>query len=174
MATTSLRHKTLSLVRISPAQAGLVLGFGSALVQAYFKVIPPIAYGVCMVCHPKDLFNWVADHLLNVGWGYSLASTNWPLLTVVGIVLGALFAAYQHGELHLQSARQPAFYFVNGFLMINFGLILGACPIRAVLLSSYGDLLGWLGWAGIVAGVLLGTWGLRWNARRAAERSETS
>ena len=27
-------------VRVSPLQAGLVLGFGAALVQAYFKVIP--------------------------------------------------------------------------------------------------------------------------------------
>jgi hypothetical protein len=157
-------------VSVAPWQAGAALGFGAAFVQAYFKVIPPVAYGVCMVCHPKDLFNWIADHGLNLNWGYSLASTNWPLLTVVGLVLGALVAAYQHGELHLRAARQPWFYFISGFLMINLGLILGACPIRVVLLSAYGDWLGWLGWVCVVIGVLLGTWGQRWSARRAAEK----
>jgi hypothetical protein len=157
-------------IKVSPLQAGLVLGFGSALVQAYFKVIPPEAYGVCMVCHPKDLFNWIADHLFNLHWGYSLASTNWPLLTVVGIMLGALVAARQHGELRWRPARQPIFFFINGFLMINFGLILGACPIRIVLLSAYGNLLGMIGWVCIVIGVLIGIWALRRSAGRAVER----
>jgi hypothetical protein len=161
-------------VKVSPFQAGLVLGFGSALVQAYFKVIPPVAYGVCMVCHPKDLFNWVADHLLNLNWGYSMASTNWPLLTVVGVVLGALVAAWQHGELHLKAARQPVSYFINGFLMINFGLILGSCPIRIVLLSAYGNLLAMIGWVCIVIGVLLGTRYLRWSAGRAVEGRQST
>jgi hypothetical protein len=166
------RSRSVRHMKISPFLAGLVLGLGSALVQAYFKVIPPVAYGVCMVCHPKDLFNWIADHLFHLSWGYSLASTNWPLLTVLGVVLGAMVAAYQHGELHLKSARQPLFFFINGFLMINFGLILGACPIRIVLLSAYGNLLGWIGWTCIVVGVLLGTWGQRWSARRSAVSRE--
>jgi hypothetical protein len=157
---------SLRQVKISPFQAGLVLGFGAALVQAYFKVIPPLAYGVCMVCHPKDLFNWVADHLFKLNWNYSLASTNWPLLTVVGVVLGALVAAWQHGELKLKPARLPLAYFINGFLMINLGLILGSCPIRIVLLSAYGNWLGIIGWICIAGGVLLGTWYQRWNAGR--------
>jgi hypothetical protein len=161
---------SLRQVKISPLQAGIVLGFGSALVQAYFKVIPPIAYGVCMVCHPKDLFNWVADHLLNLNWSYSLSSTNWPLLTVVGVVLGAIVAAWQHGELNIKPAKQPLSYFINGFLMINLGLILGSCPIRIVLLSAYGNWLGLIGWVCIVTGVLLGTWYQRWNASRVIER----
>ena len=67
-------------------------------------------------------------------------------------------AANQHGELHLRSVRQPLSYFINGFLMINFGLILGACPIRIVLLSAYGNWLGIIGWVCIVIGVLVGTW----------------
>ena len=58
-------------IKIFPLQASLVLGLRDALVQAYFKVIPPLGYGVCMVCHPKDLFNWVADHILNLIWSYS-------------------------------------------------------------------------------------------------------
>lgn len=161
-------------VIISPLAAGSVLGFGAALVQAYFKVIPPAAYGVCMVCHPKDLINWIADHLFHTGWGYSIASTNWPVLTVIGVLLGAAVAAYQHGELHLRSARQPLFFFFNGFLMMNFGLILGSCPIRIVLLSAYGNLVAVGGWLCVIAGVILGVMALRWNAHRSIERRATA
>jgi hypothetical protein len=159
-------------INLSPFTAGLVLGFGAALVQAYFEVIPPVAYGVCMVCHPKDLVNWLADHLLHTDWGYSVASDYWPLLTVVGVVLGAWVAARQHGELGLRPARQPLFFFFNGFLMMNFGLILGSCPIRVVILSAYGNLSGIIGWLCVVVGVLMGIGVLRWNARRTILRGE--
>jgi hypothetical protein len=156
-------------INVSPFTAGLVLGFGAALVQSFFKVLPPVAYGVCLVCHPKDLVNWLANAALGTDWPYSLASSAAPMLTVVGVVLGALVAAYQHGELKLRSARQPLFYFINGFLMMNFGLVLGSCPIRIVVLSAYGNLLGVLGWACVAAGVLAGTLALRWSARRAIQ-----
>jgi hypothetical protein len=146
--------------------AGMVLGLGAAMAQAFFKVIPPIAYGVCMVCHPKELFNWLADHLLGTHWGYSMASTTVPLLTVVGVVVGALIASRQHGEFHFKPARQPLLYFVAGFLMINFGLILGSCPIRVVLLTSYGSIMGLVAWVCVVAGVGLGLLAMRWRAGR--------
>lgn len=165
---------SLRSINVSPFKAGVVLGLGAALVQAYFKVIPPAAYGVCMVCHPKDLVNWIADHVLNTDWSYSVASTNWPILTVIGVVLGALVAARQHGELHLRPARQTLFHFVNGFLMMNFGLILGSCPIRIVLLSAYGNLVGIVGWVCVVIGVVGGTLALRWNARRQVARRATT
>lgn len=157
-------------VNVSPLQAGLVLGFSAALVQAYFHVVPPVAYGVCMVCHPRDLFNWLADHLLHISWDYSIASTNWPLLTAVGVVLGAWVAARQHGEARPRPARQRSLYFLYGFLMINFGLVLGSCPIRIVLLTAYGNLLGLVGLLAVIIGVVLGTLALRWNARREAAR----
>ncbi len=160
-------------VNVSPLAAGATLGFGAALVQAYFKVVPPVAYGVCMVCHPKDLVNWIAERLLNLQWATSVVASDWPILTVVGVVLGAFVAAYQHGELKLRPARQPAFYFACGFLMINFGLILGSCPIRIVILSAYGNLIAFVGWLCVVLGVVIGIAAMRWNARRVVERRGT-
>ncbi len=162
---------SLRAIKVSPLLAGLVLGIGAALVQAYFKVLPPVAYGVCMVCHPRDMFNWIADHLFGLDWKYSLASTNWPLLTAVGIVLGAMTAAALHGELHLRPSRQTLSFFIYGFLMINFGLIIGSCPIRIVLLSAYGSLSAVFTWICMIAGVIIGTWLIRQNARRNAERN---
>ena len=161
-------------INVSPFTAGVVLGVGAALAQAYFKVVPPAAYGVCMVCHPKDLVNWVAGRMLDTRWEYSLASTSWPVLTVVGVVVGAVVAARQHGELGLRPAREPLFYFVIGFLMMNFGLVLGSCPIRIVLVSAYGNLIGLVGWVCIVLGVVLGSVAMRWRARRYAERMATA
>ena len=35
-------------MKVTPFLAGMVLGVGAALAQAYFQVIPPLAYGVCM------------------------------------------------------------------------------------------------------------------------------
>ncbi|HEX7587064.1 MAG TPA: cytochrome C [Anaerolineae bacterium] len=146
--------------------AGIVLGLGAAVVQAYFNLLPPMAYGVCMVCHPKELVNWLSDHLLNTHWGYSMASIEAPILTVVGVVMGASLAALRHHEFNLRPAREPLQYFVFGFLMINFGLILGSCPIRIVLLSAYGSWMAMVGWACVVIGVGLGILAMRWNANR--------
>lgn len=161
-------------MNITPFRAGMVLGVGAALVQAYFKVIPPVAYGVCMVCHPRDFFNWTADHLLGFDWHYTIASTNWPLLTVIGVVLGAIAASAQHGELKLRPARQSWSFFLNGFLMMNFGLILGSCPIRIVILSAYGDWTGIIGWSCVVIGVVATSALLRWHARRVMQLEAAS
>jgi hypothetical protein len=156
----------LPAVKVSAFQAGLVMGLGAALIQAYFQIGPPPAYGICMVCHPKDLLNWVADHLLGTNWGNVTVSVQAPVLTVVGIVVGAFAAAKQHGEFHLEAAREPIFHFITGFLVINFGLILGSCPIRIIIVSGYGSLIGIAGYACMVVGIVAGSLWLRWRAKK--------
>jgi hypothetical protein len=163
---------SVRLQNVSPIAAGLALGVGAALVQAYFKVGPPEAYGVCMVCHPKDLVNWVANHTLHTAWEVSSASIAWPVLTVLGVVMGAVVAAGQHGELRLRAARRPLFYAVCGFAMVNFALVLGSCPIRIVLLSAYGSPIGLAAWIAIAVGAVITTLVVRWQARRQVERME--
>lgn len=155
-----------SRFKVTAFQAGLVMGLGAALIQAYFDIIPPPAYGICMVCHPKDLLNWVADHLLGTNWGNVTVSVEWPVMTVLGIVLGAFVAAWRNGEFRLEPAREPIYHFITGFLVINFGLILGSCPIRIIIVSSYGSLIGIVGYACMIVGVVLGSAWLRRRARR--------
>lgn len=153
-------------IKVTAFWAGLVMGLGAALIQAYFEIIPPPAYGICMVCHPKDLLNWISDHLLGTSWGNVTVSVAWPVMTVVGIVLGAYVAARRSGEFRLEPAREPIYHFITGFLVINFGLILGSCPIRIIIVSSYGSLIAIVGYACMIIGVILGSAWLRRRARR--------
>ncbi len=156
----------LPKVKVSAFTAGMVMGLGAAFIQAYLKIIPPPAYGICMVCHPKDLINWISDHLLGTAWGNVTVSTQVPVLTVLGIVLGSFVAARQHGEFQLEPAREPIFHFITGFMVINFGLILGSCPIRIIIVGCYGSLIGILGYACLIVGVVLGSIWLRRRARK--------
>ncbi len=155
----------LPYVKTSAWTAGLLMGGGAAFIQAYLKIIPPPAYGICFVCHPKDLFNWVADHVFGTNFGNVTVSVDWPVLTVVGVLLGAFIAAKQHGEFHLEDAREPFFHFMTGFAVINFGLILGSCPIRIIIVSAYGSLVGIVGYACMIVGIVLGSLWLRNRAR---------
>jgi hypothetical protein len=152
--------------KVSALHAGLLMGGGAAFIQAYLKIIPPPAYGICFVCHPKDLLNWVFDHVLGTNFGNVTVSVDWPVLTVIGTVVGAFIAAKQHGEFHLEDAREPLFHFMTGFLVINFGLILGSCPIRIIIVSAYGSLIGIVGYACMIFGIVLGSFWLRDRARK--------
>jgi hypothetical protein len=49
---------------------------------------------------------------------------------------------------------------------MNFALLAGGCAIRLLLRTSAGEALGVIGFAGMVAGVIAGTFWLRWRATR--------
>ncbi len=97
-------------------------------------------------------------------------SVDWPVLTVLGVVVGAFIAAKQHGEWHLEPPREPLFHFITGFAVINFGLILGSCPIRIIIVAGYGSLIGVVGYACMILGIVLGSLWLRNRARNQIRR----
>jgi hypothetical protein len=156
-------------VDVDPFAAGLALGFGAALVQAFFKAGPPVATGFCMICHPADMVNWLANHIVHSHLHETFASG--PTLTAMGVVLGSLLAAIQHQELHFRAARSPVLYFSAGLLTVGFGRWLHGCPIRMLLLTAYGGVIGLVGAACVALGVGLGTLTLRWRARRALPKA---
>ncbi len=51
-------------------------------------------------------------------------------------------------------------------MVINFGLILGSCPIRIIVVGSYGSLIGITGYICLIVGVVLGSIFLRERAHR--------
>jgi len=143
-------------VKLSAFVTGIVIGVTSALAQAFLGVAPPPAYGVCMVGHPRDLMVWVVNHILGVHFEMQLISWEIPVLTAIGVLIGSVVGAMQHKEFKFVVARDPIKSFIFGFLVINFGLILGACPLRAIVYTAYGNLVMLVGFISIVAGVITG------------------
>jgi len=49
---------------------------------------------------------------------------------------------------------------------MNFALLAGGCSIRLLLRTAAGEALGFVGFSGMVAGIIIGTLWLRWRATR--------
>jgi len=137
------------------------IGSLAALAQAFLGVAPPVAYGICLVGHPRDLLAWITNNTLGIGFVMQPVSVEVPVLTVIGILAGSAMSAAQHKELRVGKVRSPALMFVLGFLVANFALILGACVLRAVVFAAYGNLHMIIGFLCIVTGVVAGVEYLR-------------
>lgn len=161
-------------LNVSPWWAGLVLGVGAAVVQGFFDVIPPAAYGICFAGHPRDLLNWVANHALGTHWFVEAPSLAFPLLTVAGVLAGSWIAATQHGEFSPPSPPAGLKPFAYGFISINLALVVGACPTRSVLLAAYGDVYGIALVLCIGLGVVIASRLMSSRARRDFERRAVS
>ncbi len=125
--------------KITPLVAGLAAGFSAAILQAFFKITAPPAYGICIACHTKDLINWILDKLLGMKLFVApvykdaaaniVASNYAPVLTVVGIFVGALIAANIHKEFKLKTTHNPLLGFALGFFCNNI------CPTNGWMSS---------------------------------------
>ena len=160
-------------MRLTPAVAGLTVGFGAALLQAFFGVLPPPAYGICIACHMRDLVNWVLAHIYPI---YGLVkgspkipgapvSHYMPVLTIVGILIGATVAARAHGEFRWKVMRvgwqRPWAEFFWGMGVMICALMMGGCPVRTALKTAYLDLTALIGEVMIFVGVAVGCQVLR-------------
>ena len=153
-------------VRVTGTQMGIVAGVLAVMAGAFFEVQPPGAYGVCMACHARDLLNWTINLLAHTRLTVAPASLVFPVLTTTGVFLGALLGATSSGEFRWQSPDSSIRTFVYGVLVMNFALLAGGCSIRLLLRAAAGEALGMVGFGGMVAGVILGTFWLRWRAMR--------
>jgi hypothetical protein len=155
-----LRDKIVRL-RPSAVTYGVVAGLLAVGVQVFFGVKPPPAYGICMACHPRDMVNWLLNHLAGTHWEMAPVSATVPLLTTIGIVIGASIAARRNREYRWLSLGKRARSFLLGLLVMNAALIVIGCPTRLLLLSAYGEVMALVGVAGLVIGILCGTWLLK-------------
>src|SRR5947207_13821914 len=94
-------------VRITAAQMGGVAGFLAVVAGAVFDVRPPEAYGLCMACHARDLVNWTINDLAGTHLTVAPASVAFPLLTTIGVFLGALLGATSSGEFRGAVPKAP-------------------------------------------------------------------
>ena len=147
---------------------GLTMGISAAAAQAYFRVQPPVAYGICLLGQPRDLTSWVINNLFGTDWPIHGAFIVFPSLLVIGIFIGSSLAAYRNKESKIRPGpvRNRFFAFMFGFLVVNFGLLWGSCPIRTAILASYGIVTAFIVLAAIIIGVLLACLYVRSRVRK--------
>lgn len=147
---------------------GLVMGILAAVAQGYWGIQPPNAEGVCFVSHPSNLINWISNTLFATEFTVHDVFVAVPVLTPVGAILGSWIAAATHKEFKLRRGpvRDNFWAFILGFLVINFGLLWGSCPIRTGLLASYGMVFAWLVLVAIVLGVIASCEYIKWRTKR--------
>jgi hypothetical protein len=153
-------------LRVTAVQMGIVSGLLAVAAGAFFEVRPPEAYGVCMACHGRDLVNWTINVLAGTQFMVAPASLVFPVLTTFGVLIGALAGATSSGEFRWHSPESPLKTFVYGALVMNFALLAAGCSVRLLLRTAAGEALGLVGFGGMVAGVILATFWLRWRATR--------
>jgi hypothetical protein len=150
----------------SPVFYGIVVAAVAALAGVWGHVSPPAAYGLCSACHGRDLADWLLNHVEGAKLFVTAAGVRWPLLTVVGLVIGAFAAARRNGEFTALNLGGNARQVGYGAVVMGAALFVGGCPTRMLIRTGYGDLAGLIGLGGIAVGIVLATFTLRWAARR--------
>ncbi len=143
--------------RVSPIAYGVVAGLLAVGVQVFFGLEPPPAYAICITCHPRDMVTWLVNHIAGLNWEIAPVSAAVPLLTTVGLLIGAHIAARLNQELRPVSLGKGWRSFIYGVLVMNAGILVLGCPTRLLLLSAYGELLAVIAVVGVVIGIILGT-----------------
>lgn len=147
---------------------GLMMGILAAAAQGFFGVQPPVGEGVCAVSHPSNLVNWMVNNIFGTNFTIHGIFVIVPVLTSVGFIIGSAIAAVKNKEFKIRRGpvRENLLAFIFGFLIINFGLLWGSCPIRTAVLSSYGMVFAMIILLTIVVGVIAACEYIKWKVRR--------
>jgi hypothetical protein len=160
------RRQIMKTLKFSTIPIGIIGGILAVTAGSFFEVRPPEAYGVCMACHARDVMNWIVNSVAQTHLTVAPASAVVPVLTPIGVLLGAAFSAKANREFRWRRDDGSLRSFLYGVLVMNFALLAGGCSIRLLLRTATGEALGILGLAGLAAGVFVGTLSLRWWAAR--------
>lgn len=153
-------------MQVTPLMMGVITAFLAVTAQAFLFMQPPPAYGLCIVCHGRDLIIWIVSALIGTKRDVAAISAYWPLLTVVGIFLGSRYAAVTSGENRPVTGEHPVVAFLCGMGVMMLGLIIMGCPTRLLLRTAYGDVAGAVGVVSLLVGVVAATLVMRWRAKR--------
>lgn len=153
-------------VHITATMTGIVGALLAVIAGSLFEVRPPDAYGLCMACHARDLVDWTLNAAAGTQLTVAPASLVFPVLTPIGVLLGALLAARTSGEFRWQRPDHSLKTFLYGVVVMNCALLAGGCSIRLLLRTSAGEPAGMIGFGALAAGVILATQWLRWRATR--------
>jgi len=144
-----------------PIFFGIVLGILAVLAQPLFKIQPPQAYGICTVCHGRDLLNWISKILFSIELESAEVSINYPLLTTIGLIIGSIISSKLNGEFRFIKTENLIKMFFWGIGVSNFGLLIISCPTRLFLRFAFGDPFALLSIFGLLIGISIGVLILR-------------
>jgi hypothetical protein len=151
---------------VTAARAGVIAGTLAVAAGTVFGVRPPDAYGICMSCHGRDLVDWTINQVAHTRLEVAAPSLLFPVLTTAGVLLGALAGALRNGEFRWRTPDNVLKTFGYGLLVMNLALVAGGCSTRLLLRAAAGESLGVLAFMAMAAGVIAGTYWLRWRAAR--------
>jgi hypothetical protein len=145
---------------------GVVVGVLAVVVGEFLDVSPPAAYGLCSACHGRDLADWIVNHTEGKSLFVTAAGAGWPLLTVVGLVIGSFLAARRNSEFSSVNLGGNVRQFGYGAVVMGAALFVGGCPTRILIRTGYGDLAGLIALAGVAGGIVAATLSMRWWTQR--------
>ena len=134
----------LNTLKKSPVFFGIAVALAAVALQVAFKDELPLAYGICTVCHARDLFSWIANHLGNFQMDSPGFASQALVLTPVGLVAGSFVASKRSSEFKIGHPSHPVLMFLCGVLVSMIGLLIMSCPTRIVLRTAFGDTFGLL------------------------------
>ena len=153
-------------LKVDKLTAGFVTGLWAAVAQAWIYIAPPSAFGICFISHPSDLIDWVANKLTGAALYVHDPSADIPVLTVVGVLLGASISTLRNKEFRFRLPRHPLDHFINGFFVAIFGLTLGYCSVHIIMAVMYGSFIALIGLMGMLTGVVLSANYIKWRVRQ--------
>lgn len=128
------------------ALVGIIIG---SLAVYLMKAGNPPNMGFCIACFERDIAGAIGLHMAK--------AVQYIRPEIIGIVLGALVAAFAFGEFKPVSGSAPAIRFVLGIFAMIGALVFLGCPLRMTIRLGAGDLNALVGLLGFVAGIWVGT-----------------
>ena len=132
---------------------GLVLALIAAGMELLFNRVIPQAYGICTICHARDLASWIINHVGSLEMDAPDFALQAIVLTPVGLIFGSFAAAKQNKEFKLLRLSNPFLMIAYGFIVALAGLLIMSCPTRIILRVAFGDTFGMLAAAGLFLGI---------------------
>jgi hypothetical protein len=139
-----------------PESAGTLSLWGGVLGAA--------AVGLAVLGNPASTGMCASCFLVNVAGALGLharESQSYLRPEILGIVLGAFFAAFSGKEFRVRGGGSPVAHFFGGFFILLGCEVFIGCPIKALLRTASGGAAGAVGLAGLAAGVLFAALYLR-------------
>ena len=124
---------------------GVIVGVIASML-VYFG--NPANMGYCIACFLRDTAGGLGLH--------SAKAVQYIRPEIIGLILGALGAAYAHGEFAPKGGSSPLTRFFLGFFAMIGCLMFLGCPFRMLLRIAGGDLNAWAGLIGFAGGIYAG------------------